>query len=273
MTVTDPVALVRGVQESFAKTDTMPVLFVGHGNPMNAIEDNDYTKGWKKIAASLPKPQAILAISAHWETYGTQVTAIDNPKTIHDFSGFPQELFDVQYPAPGSMQLAVETKKSITKTTVGLDSKWGLDHGTWSVLLPMYPKADIPVIQLSLDASRPPEYHYELAKELSALRDRGILILGSGNIVHNLRKAVWGGKPYDWALEFDASVKKYIIDGDDKSLINYSKIPGGELSVPTNEHYLPMLYILALRRPKEQPVFYNEKIDLAAASMRSFILK
>lgn len=261
------------LNEVLPRTERMPALFIGHGNPMNAIEDNKYSRVWKEMGSTLPKPKAILCVSAHWETSGTFVTAMKSPRTIHDFGGFPQALFDAQYPAPGSPEVAQETAKEVKKTTVGLDDKWGLDHGTWSVLLPMYPKADIPVLQLSLDYTQPPEYHYELAKELSQLRERGVLIIGSGNIVHNLRMMKWNGGSYDWAEEFDAVAKEHIASGDHKPLIEYEKLgSAAKLSIPTNEHYLPMLYILALAG-KSTPTFFNETLDLGSVSMRSFVVK
>src|ERR1035437_3955591 len=200
--------------------DKMPLLFVGHGNPMNAIEKNEYHNSWVELGKTLPKPKAILCISAHWFINGTKVTAMEKPKTIHDFGGFPQELFDVQYPVNGSPEFAKETQTLITKTKVQSDLDWGLDHGTWSVLLPMYPNADIPVFQLSIDYTQPPQFHYDLAKELSVLRKKGVLIIGSGNIVHNLGMIDWGGKVYDWAIEFDEKIKTFINSGDHSSIIN-----------------------------------------------------
>lgn len=262
------------LNEVLPLTETMPLLFIGHGYPMNAIEDNKYSRSWKEIAATLPKPKAILCVSAHWETSGTFVTAMKSPRTIHDFGGFPQALFDVQYPAPGSLEIAKETAKEIKSTTVGLDEKWGLDHGTWSVLLPMYPKADIPVLQLSIDRTQPPSYHFELAGELAKLRERGVLIIGSGNVVHNLRMIRSDDKPYDWATEFDEFVKAQIIKRDYKALIEYEKQGNAaKLSIPTNEHYLPMLYTLGLTGKNEEVSFFNEGIDLGSASMRSFVVK
>ena len=194
-------------------TEQMPVLFMGHGSPMNAIEENEFVQGFRQVGKTIPKPAAILCISAHWETKGTFVTAMEKPPTIHDFGGFPQALFDVQYPAPGNPQLAKETKSMITKTTVGLDDKWGLDHGAWSVIKHLYPGADVPVIQMSLDYTQTPQYHYELAKEISALRKKGVLIIGSGNMVHNLRMIAWDklnttGYGYDWAIEASEKMKK-----------------------------------------------------------------
>jgi 4,5-DOPA dioxygenase extradiol len=259
------------VKDAFAKSsERMPVLFIGHGSPMNAIDDNQYSRGWKEAAKKLPAPKAILSVSAHWETDGTYVTAMEKPKTIHDFAGFPKALFDAQYPAPGSADLARATAETIKRTKVGLDQTWGLDHGTWSVLMQMYPKADIPVLQLSLDATKAPEYHYELGKELRALRDRGVLIIGSGNIVHNLRMMRFDGKLYDWTTEFDQKVKGFIEKGDDQSAVHYEKLGSvANYAVPTNEHYLPLLYILGARDGKEEPQFFNDKLDMGSISMRS----
>lgn len=253
-------------------TETMPVLFVGHGSPMNAIEQNEFTNNWHTVSRSIPKPKAILCISAHWETKGTYVTAMEKPQTIHDFGGFPQALFDVQYPAPGSPQLADETKDLITITEVGLDQKWGLDHGTWSIIKQFYPEAEIPVIQLSLDYYQNPQYHYDLAKDLVSLRKKGVLILGSGNLVHNLRMIEWNNpdKGSDWALEASAKFKKLIQENDHQQLINYRNL-GREvgLAVPTPEHFLPLLYALALRSEKEEISFFNDKHVLGSLSMTS----
>lgn len=253
-------------------TGTMPVLFLGHGSPMNAIELNEFSRGWQQVGKSLPIPTAILCISAHWETRGTFVTAVENPRTIHDFGGFPQALFDVQYPAPGSPELAMETKRLLKTTEVGLDETWGLDHGAWSVIKHLYPNADIPVIQLSLDYSKPPQYHYELASELAALRNKGVLIIGSGNMVHNLRTIDWK-KPdtgFDWALETDAKMREWISDGNHQALIDYKK--GGrafERSIPTPEHYLPLLYTLGLQGKNEELSFFNTKTIMGSISMTS----
>src|SRR5690606_12858110 len=228
----------------------MPVLFLGHGSPMNAIEENEFVAGFRKIAAKIPKPNAILCVSAHWETRGTFVTAMQNPPTIHDFGGFPKELFDVQYPASGSPDLAKETQSLIQKTSVELDDKWGLDHGAWSVIRHMYPQADIPVIQLSLDYSQNPQYHYELASELKSLREKGVLIIGSGNMVHNLRMVAWRQLNetfgFDWALEASEKMKKFILSGNHKQLINFrSQGSAFDLAIPAPEASLPLLYSLA----------------------------
>lgn len=250
--------------------ELMPVLFVGHGNPMNAIEKNEFHNKWSELGRSLPRPKAILVVSAHWLTKGTSVTAMERPRTIHDFGGFPQELFDVQYPAKGSPGLAKEVQEMITKTKVQSDLEWGLDHGTWSVVMPMYPDADIPVFQLSIDYSKPPQHHYDLAKELASLRKKGVLILGSGNIVHNLAMVNWNGKPYDWAIEFDETIRKLIDAKDHAAIIGYEKLgAAAKLSVPTNDHFLPLLYALALQGNNEPVSYFNEKIDLGSASMRS----
>lgn len=248
----------------------MPALFVGHGNPMNAIEKNDYHNRWVALGKEMPRPRAILVISAHWLTRGTFVTAMEKPKTIHDFGGFPDELFAQQYPAPGSPVWASEIQKLVKKTKVGADHEWGLDHGTWSILLPMYPKADIPVFQFSIDYTQPPAYHYELAKELVALRQKGVLIIGSGNIVHNLGLIRWNGQPYDWAIEFDQKIKEFMDKGDHVSVVNYLKLGKmAQLSVPTNDHFLPLIYALALQEKNDKLTYFNEKIDMGSASMRS----
>lgn len=264
------------IVEHYDETDKMPVLFVGHGNPMNAIEDNVFSREMKRMGKDVPKPKAILMISAHWETRGTFVTAMEKPKTIHDFGGFPQALFDVQYPAPGSKWLVVETEQTVKKTTIRLDESWGFDHGCWSVTKNMFPQADIPIIQLSLDYTQPPQYHYELAKELASLRKKGVLIIGSGNMVHNLGMISVKNNDfnmpygYDWAIEANETFKKLIIANDHKSLIKYSSLGKAiELSIPTPEHYLPLLYILALKEEKEQIAFLNDVVVGGSASMTS----
>ncbi|MEI8049591.1 MAG: 4,5-DOPA dioxygenase extradiol [Bacteroidota bacterium] len=257
---------------SYESTANMPVLFVGHGSPMNAIEQNEFTKGWQSVTKSLPKPKAILCISAHWETRGTFVTAMAKPPTIHDFGGFPPELFAVQYPAPGDAELAKETKNLVGKTGVGLDEKWGLDHGAWSVLKVMYPDADIPVIQLSLDYTQSPQYHYDLAKELASLRKKGILIIGSGNMVHNLRILDWNktDQGFDWAQEASAKFRKLIVENDHNQLINYRELGHAvELAVPSPEHYLPLLYALAVKEETEEISFFNDKTVMGSISMTS----
>ncbi|MBN2701306.1 MAG: 4,5-DOPA dioxygenase extradiol [Methylohalobius sp. ZOD2] len=250
----------------------IPALFVGHGSPMNAIEDTEFSRLWMNIGRSLPRPKAILCISAHWETDGMRVTAMENPRTIHDFSGFPKPLFEMEYPAPGSPDLA-QWIQEILGPTVSLDFDWGIDHGAWSVLCRMYPEADIPVVQLSLDRTKTPASHYELGKALRVLRRRGVLVVGSGNIVHNLRELVWKDVAYDWAVAFDERVKELILSGDHESLIHYERLGESALrSVPTPEHFLPLLYILALHDPKEAVTFFAEKVTLGSISMRSLML-
>lgn len=249
---------------TMSRTEKMPVLFLGHGSPMNAIEENEFVANFKQLGKELVRPNAILCISAHWETKGTFVTAMQNPPTIHDFGRFPQALFDVQYPAPGSPELAQETKNIITLTEVGLDDKWGLDHGAWSVIKHLYPNADIPVIQMSIDYSQPAKYHYELAKELNSLRNKGILIIGSGNMVHNLRKVAWDKLneeyAFDWAIEANDKMKSYILSGDHQSLINFkSQGKAFDLAIPTPEHYMPLLYTLALKEENENITLFNDK--------------
>lgn len=254
---------------------SMPALFVGHGNPMNAIEENEFVTGFRNTAASIPKPRAVLCISAHWETKGSFLTAMATPKTIHDFGGFPKALFDVQYPAKGSPVLADETKSLVKKTEIGLDNQWGLDHGCWSVLKHFYPQADIPVVQLSLDYSQPPQYHYELAKELYQLRKKGVLIIGSGNLVHNLGKIDWAnmnkiGFAYDWATIANEKMKNLMLENDHKQLINYRSLGKEvELAIPTPEHYLPLLYILALKQENENLSFFNDKAVGGSLTMTS----
>jgi 4,5-DOPA dioxygenase extradiol len=261
---------------SFKNSEKMPVLFVGHGSPMNAIEDNEFVTGWRNISNTLPVPSAILCISAHWETKGTLVTAMEKPKTIHDFGGFPQALYDVQYPAAGSPEFATETKNIIKKATLELNYKWGLDHGCWSVVKHLYPAADVPVFQLSLDHYESAQYHFDLARELSPLRKRGVLIIGSGNMVHNLGMVAWDkfdvpGFAYDWAVEAGDLMKMYISNGDIQQLINYkSQGKAYSLAIPTPEHYLPMLYAIALKEENENLVLFNDKAVAGSLMMTSF---
>ena len=261
--------------KELGNTERMPVLFVGHGSPMNAIEENEFVTGWRNIGNTMPKPNAILCISAHWETRGTFVTAMEKPTTIHDFGGFPKELFDVQYPASGSPELAMETKDTVKKTEVGLDEKWGLDHGSWSIIRRLYPNADIPVVQLSLDYCQSPQYHYELGKELALLRNKGVLIMGSGNLVHNLRMVAWEklntiGFGFDWAIEADEKMKKLIFDGNHKELVNYkSQGSAFNMAIPTPEHYLPLLYVLALQEKNENLSIFNDKAVAGSLTMTS----
>lgn len=262
------------MREPLGKTSKMPVLFLGHGSPMNAIEENEFVTGFRSIVKEIPKPNAILCVSAHWETKGTFVTAMQNPPTIHDFGGFPKELFAVQYPAPGSPDLAKQTKSLISKTEVGLDDKWGLDHGAWSVIKHLYPNADIPVIQMSIDYSQIPQYHYELAQQIKSLREKGVLIIGSGNIVHNLGKVEWRRLNetfgYDWAIEANDRMKKFILDGNHKELINFrSQGKAFDLAIPTPEHYLPLLYSLAMQEKNEEVKLFNDKAVAGALTMTS----
>ncbi len=254
----------------------MPVLFIGHGSPMNAIEDNAYHRSWQAMGKQLPRPQAILSVSAHWLTKGTKVTGMTHPQTIHDFGGFPKQLFDAQYPAPGSPEFAKLTQQLVNYTHIQHDESWGLDHGTWSVLLPMYPAADIPTFQLSIDYDQPMTYHYEIGKQLSKLRDKGVLIIGSGNLVHNLGRIDWGntGKVYDWALEFDTKFTDWLNKGDHTSMLNFQKLLGSTATMahPTYDHLLPLFYILGLQQKGEQLTYFNDRIDMGSISMRSILI-
>jgi 4,5-DOPA dioxygenase extradiol len=261
--------------QGLENTERMPVLFLGHGSPMNAIEENEFVTGFRNSVKNIPTPKAILCVSAHWETKGTFVTAMNQPKTIHDFGGFPKALFDVQYPAPGSPELAKETQNIIKKTNVELNHDWGLDHGSWSVIKHLYPNANIPVVQLSLDYRQNPKYHYELAKELSSLRKKGVLIIGSGNMVHNLKLIAWNKMnvdnfAFDWNLEVSEKLKKHIIDKDHQALVNYQNLGKSfELAIPTPEHYLPLLYVLALQENDEKITFFNDKAVAGSLTMTS----
>lgn len=250
----------------------MPAIFFGHGNPLNALRRNYYTERWATIGNSLPRPRAILCISAHWYLPGTAVTAMPAPRTIRDFGGFPAELYQVQYPAPGSPELATRVRDLLAPVAVALDHKnWGLDHGTWSVLCHVFPNADIPVVQLSIDETQPPEFHYELAQQLAPLRDEGILVIGSGNIVHNLHTYAWGQhevEPFDWAVRFERQARSFIIDGNDAQLAGYDSLGRDALlSVPTPEHYLPLIYLLGIRQPGEKVTFPVEGFDGGSISM------
>jgi len=276
ITALDPPATLKN-------SERMPVLFIGHGSPMNAIGDNEYRRSWQalgaRFGAELPRPQLILCISAHWLTEGWWLTAMAQPKTIHDFGGFPQELFDQQYPVPGdpaaarAISLLVRQRAS---APLGLDAgEWGLDHGAWSVLKPMFPEADIPVIQLSMDYGRAPEDHYALAKQLKALRDRGVLIVASGNIVHNLRqmqRGATGNQAYDWALEFDQTIGGYLQQGNLDALQNFQKLGSlAKMAHPTHEHYLPLLYAAGAVEPRESMRFFNTSFQGGSISMRSVV--
>ncbi len=251
----------------------MPVLFVGHGNPMNAIEPNEFNRAWRDLARRLPLPRAVLCISAHWETRGLQVTASAAPETIHDFYGFPPALFDVQYRAPGEPRLASRIAELVSIPEVRLDPDRGLDHGAWSVLIAMYPAADVPVVQLSLDTGRPGSFHYTLARQLAPLRDEGVLIVGSGNIVHNLRLFDFDDpEPFPWAQRFDAMVRDRVLARDHESLMDYGALgPEARLAVPTPEHYLPLLYPLALQEPAESAGFFNERV-IKSIAMTSVLI-
>lgn len=253
----------------------MPVLFIGHGSPMNGIENNRFSQQWEKTARGIPTPKAIIVISAHWLTNGTFITAMDHPKTIHDFGGFPDALYQVQYPAPGNALLAGETRSLIQSTNVGLDHDWGLDHGAWTVLRRMYPDAGIPVIQLSIDYSKPAAYHYKLAGELVSLRKKGVLIIGSGNLVHNLRMIAWDKMDvpnygFDWAIEMHELFKKKITEGDHIALIQYESLSkSARLAIPTPDHYFPLMYILGLQQKNESPVFFNDQLVAGSLNMTS----
>jgi 4,5-DOPA dioxygenase extradiol len=266
----------KKLTDSFPEQETlMPVLFVGHGSPMNGIEINEFSTKWSQLAKQINKPSAVLVISAHWFIKGTRITAMDYPSTIHDFGGFPQALFQVQYPAPGSLVLAEETKRIIHTTNVELDHDWGLDHGTWTIVRHMYPEADIPVLQLSIDYTKPASFHYELAKELFALRKRGVLIIGSGNMVHNLRMIAWDkleepGFGFDWALQMNDTLKYLINEGNHESLVQYEKLgKAALLSIPTAEHYLPLIYSLGLSSKKDPILFFNDKAVGGSLTMTS----
>ena len=253
----------------------MPVLFIGHGSPMNGIENNAFSNYWKQLAKEIPVPKAVLVVSAHWLTKGTKITAMDFPKTIHDFGGFPQALFDVQYPAPGNYELAKDTASIITSGKVELDHDWGLDHGTWTVVRHMYPEANIPVLQLSIDYTKSPQYHYSLSKELYSLRKKGVLIIGSGNMVHNLRMIAWDKIDgpeygYDWAHQMNTTFKELIGNNEHDKLINFQNL-GREalLSIPTPEHYLPLLYTLGLKGKNDLAAFFNDKAVGGSLTMTS----
>lgn len=265
----------HALAQNFPNSKKMPLLFLGHGNPMNAIEENEFVNGFRKIAYELPRPNAILYISAHWFTKGTKVTAMEIPKTIHDFGGFPKELFDVQYPAKGSPDLAVLTKDLLSPTLIELDEKWGLDHGAWSVLKHLYPKAEIPVIQMSIDYTQPAQYHFDLAQKLKSLRHKGVLIVGSGNIIHNLQlvdfanitKVDYG---FDWAMEVREKTNDFLLDGNFQALIDYKKQNKAfQLAVPTPDHYLPLIYTLGLKEKNETITLFNDKLLAGSLSMTS----
>ncbi len=265
---------LKNITDDLPRSDRMPLLFVGHGNPMNAIEANAFSNTWKHLGTTLPKPKAILSVSAHWLTKGTRVLAVEQPRTIHDFGGFPEELFAQQYLAPGAPALAQEVQKLSVRKHIHLDDEWGFDHGTWSVLKQMFPLADIPVFQLSIDYHQSMTYHYELAQDLRSLREKGVMIVGSGNIVHNLRAVNFqkNAKPYDWAQEFDAKIGGWIGSGDHKAILEFQKLGTlAQLAHPTYDHFLPLMYVLGFQQPKEQAAFFNNDFDMSSVSMRSVI--
>jgi len=263
---------IEKLTSSIYDTTLMPVLFVGHGSPMNAIEANEFTGGWRKTGASITQPRAILCISAHWETRGTHITAMQQPRTIHDFCGFPDLLYTLQYPAPGSLQVAHEIRELLSPVNIEMDQNWGFDHGCWSVLRHMFPEATIPVLQLSLDYTLSPQAHFDLARNFSGLRRKGILVIGSGNIVHNLRMVNWhkptGG--HDWAEEINEKIKNLILAKEHKTLIGFAH-PDQEmaLAIPTAEHYIPLLYALALQEKNESVSIFNDKVVYGSVSMTS----
>lgn len=271
MNLNELTSLASGMPEA----ERLPALFLGHGSPMNAIEENEFVRGFRSLAAQLPRPRAILCISAHWETRGTWVTAMTHPRTIHDFGGFPKALFEVQYPAPGSPELAEETRTLITQTQVGMDDQWGLDHGAWSVLKHLYPDASVPVIQMSIDHFQSPEYHYQLGRTLSALRRKGVLIVGSGNMVHNLGMVAWDklnadNFGYDWALEASGKMKDLVLTGNHQPLIGFrNQGKAFDLAIPTPEHFIPLLYILGMQEKGETATLFNDKAVAGSLTMTS----
>ena len=266
---------LTNISALFPTTQKMPVLFLGHGSPMNAIEENQFVQGFRNISREIPTPSAILCISAHWFTRGTKVTAMDLPPTIHDFGGFPEELFAVQYPAPGSPDLAQETATLLLPAEVQEDHNWGLDHGAWSVIRHLYPDADIPVVQMSIDYTKPPEYHFELAGRLQKLREKGILIIGSGNIVHNLRMIDWQnittvGAGWDWAIEAREKTNNWILDGNFRNLIEYQKHGTAlQAAIPSPDHYLPLIYSLGLKNKSDELSLFNDELIGGSLSMTS----
>jgi 4,5-DOPA dioxygenase extradiol len=254
------------------QTARMPAIFVGHGTPFNALQTNRFTQAWSEFGKSIPKPRAILAISAHWYIGATAATAMPAPPTVHDFYGFPSQMYEIEYPAPGAPELAAALKELVAPVWVELDrGQWGLDHGTWTVLRHMFPEADVPVIQLSIDGRQPPEYHLDIGRRLAPLRDQGVLVMGSGNIVHNLRLMDRGrpGEGPDWARQFDELIQQYLQHGDDQALVQYERHANAELAVPTPDHYLPLLYTAGLRRSDEGVDVIVDGLDLGCVSMTS----
>lgn len=269
----------QNISSIFSDTERMPLLFLGHGSPMNAIEENEFVTGFRDIAKTIPKPNAILCISAHWFIKGTKVTSMEMPKTIHDFYGFPQELYEVNYPAKGSPILANEVKNLLLPNLVELDYDWGIDHGAWSVIKHLYPKADIPVVQLSIDYTKPVSFHFEMAKKLSELRNKGVLIIGSGNIIHNLRLVDYGNLDkdnygYDWAIEAKETINGFLLEGNYEPIINYEKQSKAiQLAIPSPDHYLPLIYVLALQQKGKNITLFNDKLVGGSLSMTSLIIK
>ena len=274
---------IKGLADTLPeKEGLMPTRFIGHGTPMNALEDNEFTRNWVKLGKEIPNPKAVLCISAHWLTKGTHVTAMEKPKTIHDFGGFGQELYDVQYPAKGNPKLADDTKSLITTTKIGLDHEWGLDHGTWSIVKHMYPDANIPVVQLSIDYHKSPQYHFDLAKQIYSLRKKGVLIIGSGNLIHNIRIAdpskglladangIYPENAFDWAVEFNEKLKDYFRSGNFQGAVDYEKLgKPAKLAHPTPDHYYPLLYTLGVAKPDEAVSIFNDKCLVGSLSMTS----
>lgn len=259
-----------------ASSKRMPAIFFGHGNPMNAIADNEYTRGWRALGEAMPKPRAVLCISAHWYLPGTAVTAMPSPRTIHDFGGFPRELFEVEFPAPGSPGLATRIQELLAPLEVELDASWGLDHGTWSVLCHVYPEADVPIVQLSIDERLPAQEHYRRGRQLASLREEGVLLAGSGNLVHNLHTYAWGRRvqaPYDWAVRFEAQARQWMLEGDHQPLIEYEQLGrDAALAAPTPDHYLPLLYVLGAQLPGDRLSFPVEGVDGGSVSMLTVCL-
>jgi 4,5-DOPA dioxygenase extradiol len=254
----------------------LPAVFFGHGNPMNALERNAYTEGWARLGRSIPRPEAVLSISAHWYVPGTLVTAMPRPRTIHDFGGFPRALHDFSYPAPGSPELAARVLELLEPLPAAPDHSWGLDHGTWSVLCHVFPDADVPVVQLSMDETRPAPFHYDLGRRLAALREEGVLLIGSGNLVHNLHAYAWGrhpAEPFDWAVRFERRARELILAGDHRPLVDYESLGrDAVLSAPTPDHYLPLLYVLGAQQAGDTVAFPVEGIDGGSVSMLAVAL-
>lgn len=276
---TGSLSSLANMTQTFKDTNPYPVFFFGHGSPMNAIEENEFNKTWRNIGANLPTPNAILCISAHWlTTNGTYITSVDQPKTIHDFGGFPKALFDVQYPAPGSKELVKHTIEAVGSTHIHEDMEWGLDHGAWSVLMHVFPKANVPIVQLSIDYSQPASYHYELAKQLATLRRKGVMIVGSGNMVHNLRMVAWDKQHLpeyglDWAIEANELMKQYLTERNHKALIEWQQQGNAfKLAIPTPDHFYPMIYAMALQDKQDQLSYFNDKAVMGSLTMTSFRL-